>query len=63
MSFVWVSRSVVLLSTTLAVAAYTNANASPFGTCDHPKTISAKDDSALRDAFNRARIGAINFSS
>ena len=54
MSFVWVSRAVVLLSTTLATAAYTNAVASPSGACDHPITVSAKDDSALRDAFNHA---------
>ena len=28
---------------------------SPAGSCNHPITISAKDDAALRDAFNRAR--------
>jgi hypothetical protein len=27
----------------------------PAGSCDHPITISAKDDAALRDAFNRSR--------
>ncbi|HEY2396546.1 MAG TPA: hypothetical protein VGH81_11290 [Rudaea sp.] len=28
---------------------------SPAGSCDHPMSISAKNDAALRDAFNRAR--------
>jgi hypothetical protein len=28
---------------------------SPAGSCDHPITISAKDDLALRDAFNQAK--------
>ncbi|HSN40775.1 MAG TPA: hypothetical protein VLT92_11330 [Burkholderiales bacterium] len=28
---------------------------SPAGSCDHPITISAKDDAALRDAFNRGK--------
>lgn len=36
-------------------AAAAPSTAAPTGSCDHPITISARDDAALRDAFNRAR--------
>lgn len=44
----------MLLSVGTASAA-TQSLGSPAGSCDHPITISAKDDAALRDAFNRAK--------
>lgn len=44
----------MLLTVGTAVAA-APASTSPAGSCDHPITISAKDDAALRDAFNRAK--------
>lgn len=47
----------MLLAVATGVAA-APSTAAPTGSCDHPVTISAKDDAALRDAFNRAK-GAV----
>src|SRR5260221_451379 len=43
------------LSAGVTAAAAAPASVSSAGSCDHPITISAKDDAALRDAFNRAK--------
>lgn len=44
----------MLMMVGIAAVAAPSAD-SPIGSCNHPITISAKDDAALRDAFNRAR--------
>ena len=56
MSLPWTVRALAGLSIVVATAAgAVAAPAPPAGTCRHPTTISASDDAALRDAFNRAR--------
>jgi hypothetical protein len=44
-----------MLLTAGTAAGAAPSTVSPAGSCDHPISISAKNDAALRDAFNRAR--------
>ncbi len=44
-----------MLLTIVTTSGSAQSLVSPVGSCDHPITISAKDDAALRDAFNLAK--------
>lgn len=44
-----------MLLTVSAAKVTAQSLVSPAGSCDHPITISANDDAALRDAFNKAK--------
>src|SRR5471032_2675797 len=48
-------RAIGAVLLTVGTAAAAPSSAPLAGSCDHPITISAKDDAALRDAFNRAK--------
>lgn len=56
MSQLWMMRALgALLISVAATASAVNAPEPSSGTCQHPTTISASDDTSLREAFNRAR--------
>ncbi|MGA9422576.1 MAG: hypothetical protein WBW61_09445 [Rhodanobacteraceae bacterium] len=48
-------RAIGVMLLTIGTAAAARSSAPLAGSCDHPITISAKDDAALRDAFNRGK--------
>src|SRR5450432_603764 len=55
-------RAIGAVLLTVGTAAAAPSSAPLAGSCNHPITISAKDDAALRDAFNRAKgsVGVVS---